>query len=210
MNDTLAPAPAASRRRLIWIVVPVALILAMLIALLASSEPATNRISSSPLLGKAAPTNEGVDRSGNPFSLADPRGQWVLVNFFATWCAECVTEHPELVAFDESHDQSGDAVVVSLAFDDRAAAVDEFFERNGGDWPVVIDGTGPVAIDYGVSGVPESYLIAPNGRVVRKVIGGVTAEFIDQEIARLEAAAGVDEQSDRSEEGADAEQVDDD
>ena len=130
-----------------------------------------------------------MDREGNKFSLADHRGQWVLVNYFATWCAECVIEHPELVIFDETHEASGDAVVVSLAFDDRSAAVDDFFARNGGDWPVLIDDTGPIAIDYGVSGVPESYLIAPNGRVVRKLIGGVTADFIDQEIARLEAAA---------------------
>ena len=179
----------SSRRRLVWIVVPVALVLAALVALLASSEPATNRIAKSPLIGNAAPSIEGVDREGNTFSLAGHRGQWVLVNFFATWCAECVIEHPELVIFDESHEASGDAVVVSLAFDDRSVAVDDFFARNGGDWPVLIDDTGPIAIDYGVSGVPESYLIAPNGRVVRKVIGGVTADFIDQEIERLEAAA---------------------
>ncbi len=189
MNDGLATAPTPSRRRLVWIVVPVALVLAALVALLASSEPATNRIAKSPLIGNAAPSIEGVDREGNKFSLADHRGQWVLVNYFATWCAECVIEHPELVIFDETHEASGDAVVVSLAFDDRSAAVDDFFARNGGDWPVLIDDTGPIAIDYGVSGVPESYLIAPNGRVVRKLIGGVTADFIDQEIARLEAAA---------------------
>jgi cytochrome c biogenesis protein CcmG/thiol:disulfide interchange protein DsbE len=195
MNDGLSTAPTPSRRRLVWIVVPVAVIVALLIALLASSEPATNRVSQSPLLGKAAPSIDGVDRDGNTFSLADHRGQWVLVNFFATWCAECVTEHPELIAFDEAHEASKEAVVVSLAFDDRSAAVDEFFERNGGEWPVLIDDTGPVAIDYGVSGVPESYLIAPNGRVVRKVIGGVTAAFIDQEIRLLEAAANVNESS---------------
>ncbi len=189
MSGDLASVPAGRHRRLWWIVVPVAIVAALLVALLASSEPATNRLTESPLLGEAAPSIDGIDLDGEPFSLDEHRGRWVVVNFFATWCAECVTEHPELVTLDESHSDTGDVVVVSVAFDDRAGAVAQFFDRFGGDWPVLIDDTGPIAIDYGVAGVPESYLIAPNGRVVRKIVGGVTAEFIDGEIARIEGSA---------------------
>ena len=79
----------------------------------------------------------------------------------------CIAEHPELVAFSRSHAAAGDAAVVSVVFDDTAANVEAFFEENGGDWPVIADDSGRVAVAYGVTGVPESYMVAPSG------LGGV-------------------------------------
>ena len=58
--------------------------------------------------------------------------------------------------------------------------VRDFFADNGGDWPVVVDPDGRIALGYGVSGVPESYLVAPDGTVVTKFVGGVTARGLDQ------------------------------
>ena len=81
------------------------------------------------------------------------------------------------------------AEIVSVVFDDSAANVREFFAANGGDWPVLAEGAGTAAIGYGVTGVPESYLVAPSGAVVWKQLGGVTADAIDGVIARLLAAA---------------------
>ena len=63
--------------------------------------------------------------------------------------------------------------------------VREFFEANGGTWPVLIADTGRIAISYGVAAVPESYVIAPSGLVARKIIGGISADGIDQLLLRL-------------------------
>lgn len=137
------------------------------------------------LVGRAAPAVVGTATSGEPVDIDQWRGEWVLVNFFATWCVPCVREHPELVEFARRHGPGGDGVpveVVSVAFDDDPAKVDEFFSTRGGDWPVLVADTGPIALDYGVRGVPESFLVSPAGQVVA-LFYGVTADGIDQAIA---------------------------
>lgn len=137
------------------------------------------------LVGRAAPAIVGTATSGEAVDLDRWRGEWVLVNFFATWCIPCVREHPELVEFARRHGPDGDGVpveVVSIAFDDDPAEVEEFFATRGGDWPVLVDNTGPIALDYGVRGVPESYLVSPAGQVVG-VFYGVTADDLDAAIA---------------------------
>ena len=88
----------------------------------------------------------------------------MLVNFFATWCVPCQREHDELAAFDDRHDAAGDAVVVSVVFDDTTEDARDFFEEEGGDWPVVVGDQGDIALDYGVIEVPESYLVEPGRR----------------------------------------------
>jgi cytochrome c biogenesis protein CcmG/thiol:disulfide interchange protein DsbE len=106
------------------------------------------------------------------------------VNFFATWCVPCIREHPELVEFAERHGPDGPGVpvqVISVAFDDNADAIASFFAQRGGDWPVLTEGTGSIALDYGVRGVPESYLVSPAGQVVA-VFYGVTADALDEAI----------------------------
>src|SRR3546814_12392631 len=89
-------------------------------------------------------------------------------------------EHPELVAFDEAHREAGDAAVVSVTYDDRTDDAKEFFAKRGGDWPVVDDPENSIGVAYGVARVPETFLVAPNGLVVERPVGGVTAAQIDQ------------------------------
>ena len=116
----------------------------------------------------------------------------MVVNFFSTTCIPCIEEHPELVAFDETHSQTGDASVVSIAFDDRAANVEEFFAANGGDWSVLVEDVGQYAITYGVAAVPETFLVAPSGIITTKFLGGITQADIENEIARLQGQVGVE------------------
>jgi cytochrome c biogenesis protein CcmG/thiol:disulfide interchange protein DsbE len=141
-------------------------------------------------LGEPAPAITGTDLAGRPYDIDHHRGEWVVVNFFATWCAGCVLEHPELVEFSERHADGG-ASVVSVAFDDDSVAVAGFFEERGGSWPVLIAGVDGVAINYGVTAVPETYLVSPAGFVVDKLVGptGVTADALDARIAAFEKAA---------------------
>lgn len=172
------------RRTALVVAGVVGVVVVLLVAVLATREPATDRQSSSPLIGRAAPQIVGTGLDGQEFDLDELRGRWVVVNFFATWCVPCRVEHPELVRFAEAHPD--DAAVVSVVFDDQPEAVQAFFDENGGEWPVVPgEGTG-VILDYAVSGVPESFVVAPNGVVVAKVTGGVTAAGLDEIIAEVE------------------------
>lgn len=173
-----------------WIAAPVLVVLLGFIVVLAASDPSGGRESTSPLIGKPAPPIVGETIDLEDYDLAEHRGRFVLVNFFATWCIPCIREHPELVNFARRHEAAGDAAVVSVVYDDRPADARDFFEENGGDWPVVTDPDGRISVSYGVARVPESYLVAPDGRVVTKVVGGVTASGLDGILVEAKAALG--------------------
>jgi cytochrome c biogenesis protein CcmG/thiol:disulfide interchange protein DsbE len=170
-----------------YVAVAVAAVLALFVLLLATSKDDVQ--SSSPLLGKPAPTVVGTGFRGDSFDLATQRGNWVLVNFFSTTCVPCIREHPELKDWSERHKAAGDASIVSVTFDDSPNAVRDFFEQNGGDWPVLLQDTGSIAISYGVTAVPESYLIDPFGVVRVKYTGGVTAKDLDEKLAEMMGAS---------------------
>ena len=189
MTATAATGP---HRTAVWIVLPVAVAFALLIVLLATGEPASERAANSTAVGRLAPLIEGEDLDGQWFDIDDHRGQWVVVNFFSTTCVPCIVEHPELVAFAEERAITGDAIVVSVAFDDASANVRDFFLANGGEWPVITANTGAIAVDYGVTAVPESYLVAPSGVVAAKLIGGITKDDLDNQIEDLVARALAD------------------
>lgn len=172
----------------VYVAVPLLVVMLAFVAVLALSDPGGKDLTDSPLLGRQAPDIAGETIHGEAFDLADQRGQWVLVNFFQTTCIPCVREHPELVEFSKNHAEEGDASVVSVVFESTVSSVETFFADNGGDWPVVNDPDGFLALEYGVSGVPESYLIAPDGTVATKIIGGVTVADLE---TLLDQAQGV-------------------
>lgn len=183
--DTVPP----RSRVAIWVVVPLAVTMGLFLILLATRDPSTTRVTQSRLIGGVAPAITGTTIDGSQFDLDNERGRWVVVNFFSTTCVPCQLEHPELVEFQNAHDPAGDATIVSVAFDDSSDNVRRFFERNGGNWPVLAADTGTYAVSYGVAQVPESYLIAPSGLVVDKLIGGIKQQDLESRIAVLEQAA---------------------
>lgn len=155
------------------------LLVAVLIGVLATRQSGPDQMSAH-LVGQVAPPVVGTTIDAEVWDLDGQRGRWVVVNFFSTTCVPCIREHPELVAFAEAHAEADDARVVSVAFDDSAAAIEKFFRERGGGWPVLAMRTGHIAVDWGVIAVPESYLVSPSGHVAAKVVGGI-------ELAELEA-----------------------
>ena len=185
-----APKTAArpGRHRARWIAIGVGVPVALLVAVLATRPSAGTRAADSPLLGKAAPAAAGQTIDGQSFQLAELKGRWALVNFFATWCVPCRQEHGDLVRFADEHRQAGDLDVVGIVYDDSADAVRDFRTKEGGDWPMLVDPDGRIALDFGVSGVPESFLISPDGKVAAKVVGGIRAAALDGLLAKVQAA----------------------
>jgi cytochrome c biogenesis protein CcmG/thiol:disulfide interchange protein DsbE len=117
-------------------------------------------------------------------SLADYRGQWVLVNFWASWCVPCREEAPALEEFQRRHGNGGFTV---LGIDSRDLSGDgrAFVQRFGLSYPQLRDGDGATAHDFGTTGVPENYLIGPDGKVRLLVRGPITADYLKSEVAPL-------------------------
>lgn len=162
-------------------------VVALLVVLLATRDNAADSKSSTSIVGERAPAVAGDLVLGEPFDLG-ATDRWVVVNFFATWCTPCRVEHPELKAFEDQHREIGDARVISVVYDQDPNLVKKFFEENGGDWPVFDADEGRTAFEWGVTGVPESYLVSPTGVVVEKIVGGVTKADLDALIARNSGA----------------------
>ena len=161
-----------------------------LVAILATRDPSQK--GTSKIVGQAAPEFSGRTLDGQNFRLSTYRGEWVVVNFFATWCTPCRIEHPQLVEFVERH-RNDPVQVVSLAYgNDQEDDLRQFFAEEGGDWPVIPADTGLISLNYGVTGVPESYVVAPSGQVIAR-FEGVTADGLDEAIDQaggMAAASG--------------------
>jgi len=181
-----------ARRRPVapFIALAVAVVVAALFVVLASSKAGRNDSIESFLIGKPAPVATGTTLDGKPFDLGRRKGAWVVLNFFDPTCVPCKHEHPELVTF--ANDQAGLAdgaelyTIVNRGSDD---AVRQFFTDNGGTWPVVSDPTGKISVDFGVSQVPETWVIDPNGVVHQRFAGEITAEFLDSYLQKLRGVA---------------------
>ena len=126
------------------------------------------------------PTLEG-DGTG---SLADHRGKWVLVNIWASWCTPCRDEAPALQDFYERNRKRG---VVTLGIDTQDTTRDgaEFVEEFGLTYPHLHDGSGDYADELGATGVPESFLVDPQGKLVLRRAGPVTDEYLREQIEPL-------------------------
>lgn len=179
------PPTARRSRPVLYTSVAVAVVVGVLIAVLAAAHPSNG---TSPLIGKSAPPVAGPAlNGGGQQSLSLYAGKWVLVNFAASWCVPCREESPELQKWTQDGSHAGDAVVLAVAFDPSDVANLAAYLRNSHlSWPAVNDPSAEVA--YGVSQIPQSYLVDPQGTVVAKFFGSLTAAQVDKVIDRAETA----------------------
>jgi cytochrome c biogenesis protein CcmG, thiol:disulfide interchange protein DsbE len=167
-----------------WVAGATLVVGAALVALLATRPPQTATEVDTPLVGQSAPGIAGATLGGGSFNLAAERGRWVVVNFFASWCPPCQQEQPELVAFAYAHRSTGDAALVGVVFDDGTSTARSFMQSTGASWPSVVDPGGQIALDYGVRGPPETFLVSPGGTVVAHFDGPMTNAALDYWLAR--------------------------
>jgi cytochrome c biogenesis protein CcmG/thiol:disulfide interchange protein DsbE len=139
----------------------------------------------SPLIGKPVPAFRLPQlQAGDKFiSAEDMRGKVWLLNVWASWCVSCRQEHPVLIDLDRQKK----IIIVGLNYkDDRAAAITWLNQHGGDPYQVsAVDADGRVGIDFGVYGVPETFLIDKNGVIRYKHIGPVTSEALKTKILPL-------------------------
>lgn len=138
----------------------------------------------SPLIGKPAPAFQlpALDDTSRTVTRDDLLGRVTLLSVWASWCSSCRQEHPLLVQLA----QNTDAILVGLNYKDTRQQAQRWLARYGDPYRVsLFDGDGRVGIDYGVYGVPETYIIDRRGIIRYKHIGPLTREVIDERILPL-------------------------
>ena len=123
-----------------------------------------------------------VDLAGEAASLADYEGEILVVNFWASWCAPCREELPELDSWNTEWSGLG-ARVVAVSIDKKMANAQRFADEAGLDLAVLVDGPDGLAAGLDLTAVPSTYLLDRDGRVVMVVHG-----YDQKELARLKRA----------------------
>ena len=138
----------------------------------------------SPLINKPAPAFEipQLGQANNAFSPASMKGQVWILNVWASWCVACREEHPVLVEIAKS----GLVPLIGLDYKDKREDALAMLEKQGNPYVLsAFDANGRVGIDYGVYGVPETYVIDRAGIIRLKHIGPITPEILNQKIYPL-------------------------
>jgi cytochrome c biogenesis protein CcmG/thiol:disulfide interchange protein DsbE len=173
-----APRPRVNKRVLVVGLVVVIPLLSVLVLNL-GRDPHSVR---SPLVGRPAPPFSLVPAGGgDPVSLESLRGRAVVVNFWATWCVPCFQEHGALTGAARAF---RDVRFLGVVYEDEEARIRAFLRERGTAYPTLMDPGGKAAMAYGVFGVPETFFIDAEGRIIEKYAGPLDPDTIAALIAR--------------------------
>lgn len=180
-----------------WVAIGVAVALVVGWALVAGRQLGRDpTLVKSPLIGRAAPSFSLPGLDGGRVGSADFRGEIYVVNFWASWCVPCREEAPHLQAFYDRW--SGDGVqVVGIVYNDQEAKARGFRDEFGLTFPQAMDPGGRAAIDFGVFGVPETFVVDGRGVVMAKLIGAVGPTTLDEVLSRIRRGEQYTAENDR-------------
>ncbi len=172
-------------------IAPLAAFALLLVVLIVGLVHAPNKdIIPSPLVGKAVPdfSIPNLVNGEQPIDSAGLKGHWSLVNVWGSWCGTCLEEHPTLLMIK----QQGRVSIIGVDWDDAPQSAMSWLGQRGNPYAQVgVDPTGRMAIDWGVTAAPESFLVNPEGRIVYKEAGEITPQIWQNEfLARIDAASG--------------------
>lgn len=171
--------------RIRWVILSVGLSLVVGWALVAGSrlgqDPSLVR---SPLLGKPAPDFVLPALEGGEVGASDFAGRIYVVNFWASWCVPCRAEAPHLESFYRRWSPRG-VGMGGIVYNDSADKATAFREEFGLTFPQAMDPGGRAAIDFGVFGVPETYVVDQRGMVMAKLLGAVGPQTLDQVLEQV-------------------------
>lgn len=141
------------------------------------------RVEPSALVGRPVPAMALAPLEGGaPVDLREAGQEPVLINFFASWCAPCVVEHPDLMALKQQGVR-----IIGVAYKDPEEKTRAFLVKHGDPYGLTLmDPDGRAGIEYGTSGVPETFAVV-RGRVVAKQTGPLTPEAADRLIRAIGA-----------------------
>jgi DsbE subfamily thiol:disulfide oxidoreductase len=142
---------------------------ALALLLLAGCGPGDQTIATA-VVGQPAPTFTLTDLHGKNWRLADLQGKVVFLNFWATWCQPCLQEMPSMAALNQRMPEETFQMLTVL-YNDRPEIAQNLVRKLGVAFPVLVDANGIVARQYGLTGVPETYIIDPQGILREKFIG---------------------------------------
>lgn len=188
-NESVAPVSGAAVRRIAIAV----LLLAGITGMLAAGLKPRPDHNTSPLIGRPVPPFHlpGIAHSrGETWTSARlaTQGKPTVVNIWASWCVPCAAEAPELEAFWRANRDR--VTVLGIAIQDQESELERFIDRFGLTFPQAFDAEGRIGIDFGILGVPETFVLDAHGRVFRRFIGAVDAQQLDQAVRESLAASG--------------------
>lgn len=138
------------------------------------------KVSPPPELGQPAPDFTLRDTTGKVWKLSDLKGQVVFVNFWATWCPPCREEMPAMQKLFEAMPKDRFKMLAVLSNDDPAVAVN-FAAKGGFTFPILVDPSSEAGQAYGLTGVPETYIVDKQGILRQKYLG---PRYWDSEVAQ--------------------------
>lgn len=133
-------------------------------------------------LAQSAAAFDVTDTDGKRHRLADYRGKWVVVNFWATWCTPCIKEIPEIAAFSAAN-APGRAVVLGIALDvEDEAKTKQFAKKFGHAYPLVLEDDDTEKVFGKVKGLPTTVIYDPSGKRAWERTGTVTRKSLEEVI----------------------------
>ena len=187
-NDPAGDRPGGELgSRMVWVVIAVGLVVLALAVVFAGRFGSDPSISTSPLTGKMAPDQPiSLMNGSGEVSMTDFSGDIVVVNFWASWCLGCRTEHAALTQAASDYEPFG-ATFVAINYQDSPARAEAFLAELGTSDATVytIDDGSATAFEWGVLGLPETFFVDRNGIVVGKISGPTTYQLLADTIEAI-------------------------